>query len=68
MLEDWEPGQIVQFGNKVYIQWKSGTIFTWEWNTVPHVTWNGSWTRRPALQITGTGTKGTWDLINNGIQ
>lgn len=66
MLEDWEPGQIVQFGNRVYTQWKRGTAFAWEWSTLPHLTWNGSWTRRPALQLTGTASPATWDIVYNG--
>lgn len=66
MLEDWQPGQIAQFGNIVYTQWKAGTIFTWEWSTLPHVTWNGSWHRRMALQLTGHGSEKTWDIIRNG--
>jgi hypothetical protein len=65
-LEDWEPGQVFQFGNRVYTQWKAGTIFTWEWSTLPHLTWNGSWTKRPCLQITGTATPATWDMVHNG--
>lgn len=65
-LEDHEPGQVFQFGNIVYTQWKAGTIFAWEWSTLPHATWNGSWTKRPCLQITGTATNATWDIINNG--
>ena len=65
-LEDHEPGQVFQFGNIVYTQWKAGTIFAWEWSTLPHATWNGSWIKRPCLQITGTATNATWDIINNG--
>ena len=67
-LEDHEPGQIFQFGNLVYTQWKAGTIFAWEWSTLPHITWNGSWYKRPCLQITGTATEATWDLINTGTE
>jgi hypothetical protein len=66
MLEDWEPGQVVQFGNIVYTQWQAGTVFAWEWSTLPHATWNGSWHRRPALQLTGTATDRTWEIIANG--
>jgi len=65
-MEDWEPGQIIQFGNRVYTQWKAGTVFTWEWSTLPHLTWNGSWHKRPCLQLTGTATEATWDLVRNG--
>lgn len=65
-LEDWEPGQVFQFGNRVYTQWKAGTIFTWEWSTLPHLTWNGSWKKRPCLQITGSATEDTWKLVRQG--
>ena len=65
-LEDWEPGQIMQFGNRVYTQWKAGTIFTWEWSTLPHLTWNGSWRKRPCLQLTGNATEQTWNIVHNG--
>lgn len=63
LLEDWEPGQIIQFGNCVETQWHRGTAFTWEWSTLPHATWNGSWRKRPALQITGTPTEETFAKI-----
>jgi hypothetical protein len=66
MLNDWEPGQVVQFGSIVYTQWKKGTAITWEWSTLPHITWNGSWERRPALQLTGYATEATWNLITKG--
>jgi hypothetical protein len=65
-LEDHEPGQIFQFGNIVYTQWKAGTIFSWDWSTLPHITWNGSWRKRPCLQLTGTVTEDTWELVKNG--
>ena len=62
-LADWEPGQIFQFGNHIHTQWKTGEVVTWEWSTLPHATWNGSWKKRPALQITGTATAKTWNKI-----
>lgn len=65
-LEDHQPGQIFQFGSIVYTQWKAGTIFAWEWSTLPHITWNGSWHKRPCLQLTGTATEDTWTLVKNG--
>lgn len=64
MLEDWEPGQVLQFGNKIFSQWKAGMAICWEWSTLPHLTWNGSWRKRPALQITGSMTEETIKLIN----
>ena len=68
MLEDWEPGQILQFGTIVYTQWKAGTAIAWEWSTLPHLTWNGSWSRRPVLQITGSASEDTWKLITAGTK
>ena len=35
MLEDWEPGQILQFGNKIYTQWRAGMASCWEWSHFP---------------------------------
>ena len=66
MLEDWEPGQLVQFGTRIYTQWRAGTAFTWEWSTLPHATWNGSWRKRPALQLTGSASDKTWDIVQSG--
>jgi hypothetical protein len=65
-LNDWEPGQLFQFGNYMHTQWRAGDIVTWEWSTLPHATWNGSWKKRPALQITGTATENTWKKIKEG--
>ena len=66
MLEDWQPGQIVQFGSIVYTQWKAGTAIAWEWSTLPHLTWNGSWAKRACLQLTGTATEATWNIVRSG--
>ena len=66
MLEDHQPGQVIQFGNIVYTQWKAGTIYTWEWSTLPHITWNGSWYSRMALQLTGSGSERTWEIAREG--
>ena len=66
LMEDWEPGQMVQFGNKIYTQWRAGTAITWEWSTLPHATWNGSWSKRGALQLTGAASPVTWDIVRNG--
>ena len=68
MLEDHQPGQIAQFGNIVYTQWRAGTILTWDWSTLPHVTWNGSWHKRMALQLTGSGSEETWNIVANGTK
>ena len=66
MLEDWEPGQILQFGNRTYTQWRAGMVMCWEWSTLPHCVLNGSWKQRPALQITGAMTDKTIEIIKKG--
>ena len=66
MLEDWQPGQILQFGNITYTQWRAGMILAWDWSTLPHVTWNGSWHKRMALQLTGAGSETTWRIVREG--
>jgi hypothetical protein len=66
MLEDWEPGQILQFGNRTYTQWRAGMVMCWEWSTLPHCVLNGSWKQRPALQITGVMTDKTIEIIKEG--
>ena len=60
-------GQISQFGNPVYTQWKAGTIFMGMEYTI-HLTWNGSWLKRSCLQLTGNATEETWNIVNNGSQ
>ena len=66
MLEDWEPEQILQFGNRKYTQWRAGMVMCWEWSTLPHCVLNGSWKQRPALQITGVMTDKTIEIIKEG--
>ncbi len=65
-LEDWEPGQLFMFGTYYHTHWRAGEIVTWEWSTLPHATWNGSWRKRPALQITGDVTEKTLKVIKMG--
>ena len=64
-LEDWEPGQILIFGNQICERWTAGDIITWEWRDMPHGTANCSLYKRPMLAVTGIVTKQTQDLIDN---
>ena len=64
-LEDWEPGQILIFGNQICERWTAGDIITWEWKDMPHGTANCSLHKRPMLAVTGIVTKQTQDLIDN---
>ena len=45
------------FGTYYHTHWRAGEFLVWEWSTLPHATWNGSWKRRPALQLTGDMTE-----------
>ena len=64
-LEDWEPGQIMIFGNQLCERWTAGDIITWEWRDIPHATANASLHKRPMLAVTGVVTEKTQDLIDN---
>lgn len=59
MLEDWEPGQFMIFGNEPYQQWQAGDYWIHDWSNVPHATANASLKIRPVLQITGLRTATT---------
>jgi len=57
MLEDWEPGQFIMYGNKMFDRWKKGDIHKFDWMNIPHATANASLHPRPMLVITGVKTK-----------
>jgi len=52
MLEDSQPGQLLQIENQCYTTWKSGDYFTWQGSTL-HAIYNFSKTDRYAIQVTG---------------
>ncbi len=52
MLENSEPGQIIQINNSTIGSWKSGDWFSWK-NQEPHAFYNMSKRDRYALQLTG---------------
>lgn len=53
MLEDNQPGQMLQIGNSVYNIWQAGAVFGW-CNYDLHTFYNLSLRDRYAVQITGT--------------
>jgi hypothetical protein len=59
MLEDWEPGQFMIYGNTVYQQWRAGECHYFDWPNVPHATANASEHTRITLQVTGLRTAET---------
>lgn len=58
-LRDYEPGQIITYGNAVYTHWRAGDISTFDTLNVPHASVNMSKTPRPFLVITGIRTDET---------
>ena len=59
-LDDWHPGQIVNFEPHFWTNWKKGDVCFFHWRTTAHSTANTGWHDRPLLKITGTLTDDSW--------
>ena len=68
MLQDWEPGQFLMYGNQMFDRWRAGDIHTFDWQNLPHATANASLTPRPMLVVTGVKTEKTRRILSNPIQ
>lgn len=55
MLEDCEPGQILQIGYQAHARWQAGDVFWWR-DDDEHAFYNFSRRDRYAVQLTGTMT------------
>ena len=66
-LEDWCPGQIFVFGNFTIDRWKKGDILYSDYERTPHATANAGWDERSILQITGTASNRTTEIIAYGL-
>ncbi len=53
-LDDWHPGQIVNFEPKFWTNWKKGDVVFFDWQNTVHSTANTGEHNRPLLKITGT--------------
>jgi hypothetical protein len=53
-LDDWHPGQIVNFEPGFWTKWKKGDVLFFDWRNTPHSTANCGIHNRPLLKITGT--------------
>lgn len=58
-LADYEPGQVLLYGNSVLTQWHAGDIHIFDTLNVPHGTVNLSTSPRPNITITGLRTAAT---------
>lgn len=68
MLQDWEPGQFLMYGNQQFDRWRSGDIHTFDWQNLPHATANASNKPRPMLVITGVKSDKTNNLLQKEIK
>ena len=68
MLQDWEPGQFLMYGNQMFDRWRAGDIHTFDWQNLPHATANASLIPRPMLVVTGVKTEKTRRILSNPIQ
>lgn len=62
-LADFEPGQVMCYGNATYTQWRAGDVHMFDTLNVPHGTMNLSTSPRPNLVITGLRTKETDEIL-----
>ena len=53
-LDNWHPGQIVNFEPNFWTEWKKGDVLFFDWRNTPHSTANCGKKDRPLLKITGT--------------
>jgi len=53
-LDDWKPGQIVNFEPSFWTNWKKGDVLFFDWRNTPHSTANCGIHNRPLLKITGS--------------
>ena len=68
MLQDWEPGQFIMYGNLQYDRWRAGDIHTFDWQNIPHATANASNKPRPMLVVTGVKSEATDKILSTPIK
>lgn len=64
-LEDYEPGQIMMYGNSVLTQWRAGDIHIFDTLNVPHCTANMSYKPRAVMIITAARTDESDEILRN---
>lgn len=62
-LSDYEPGQLMIYGNSILTQWRAGDVHCFDTLNVPHATANLSTVPRPIMIITGIRTEETDNLL-----
>lgn len=64
-LQDWEFGQMLQWGTKSIAQWRAGDTIVFD-DRIPHASGNASRFKRYTLRLTGTPSKNTLEKIKQG--
>ena len=64
MLNDWEPGHFISYGNFVHTGYKAGEIYSFDWYNVPHCTANAGHGPRCTLLVTGVASDATLKLFS----
>ena len=68
MLQDWEPGQFLIYGNQQFDRWRAGDIHKFDWPNIPHATANASNKPRPMLVVTGVKSDATNKILTKEIK
>jgi hypothetical protein len=63
MLQAWESGQTMSFGNSVVSYWEKGDVLYSDFEKFPHSTGNASWKDRSVLVITGAVSEETTRML-----
>ena len=61
-LEDWKPGHFMHMGTS-FVKWRKGDVLWFDWPNMPHASANAGWEPRCLIQITGTISKATKQLL-----
>jgi len=64
MLNDWEPGHFIQYGNYIHTGYRAGEIYSFDWYNVPHCTANAGHHPRCTLLVTGVASNQTLELFS----
>jgi hypothetical protein len=64
-LQDYEPGQLMQYGNYVHTGWKAGDIHIFDTLNVPHGTVNMSRVPRTIFVLTAVRTDETDEILRS---
>lgn len=62
-LEDYEPGQVMIYGNSVLTQWRAGDVHIFDTLNIPHATANMSYKPRVVMIITAARTDETDEIL-----